>query len=279
MDLSSKTLYNGNCHCGRYRFQVYAPNIQAAISCTCRLCRKKAYLWLIPGEDDFIVVRDEGYLTAYESGSLRDRFCSICGIGVVGEHTRGPLKGSFCVNIRTLQGVNPFEIESLATIVDTPDAIDEQKLGTEVSSHPLAQKICSCHCGKTHAELLIPLQGQELKEDNCSSCARIGYIGVYPTNDEVILHGKENTSEYLYGRKYTGVAFCKTCGVHVFSVVHGPPLTILDTIPAGQHEHFMSVYRKSVNLQPLNIRSMEEVDLASLHITRTDEGTEGYALD
>ncbi|KAI1174672.1 Mss4-like protein [Nemania sp. FL0916] len=278
MDLAQRTLYHGNCHCGRYRFQLYAPMIQSAISCTCRLCQKKAYLWLIPGENDFTVVRDEGYLTAYESPSLKDRFCSVCGTGVVGEHMNGPLKGSLCVNVRTLQGVNPFGLESAITVVNTPEPIDRPKLGTGSPLNPSVQHTCSCHCGNVYAELLAPVHSQEIKEDNCSSCVRIGYIGAYPTKDQVIIHGEDNAFEYHYGRKYTGVTFCKTCGVHVFSIVHGPPLSMLDRIPYDRREHFMTVYQKSMNLQPLNVRSIEGIDLESLDVKRTDEGTEGYEL-
>ncbi|KAI1161504.1 Mss4-like protein [Nemania serpens] len=280
MDLTAKTLYHGNCHCGRYRFQVFVPNIQSAISCTCRLCKKKAYLWLIPGEKDFTVVRDEGNLTIYESPTLRDQFCSSCGTGVVGEHTSGPLRGRFCVNIRALQGVNPFELDPSTALVETAEPTDGPKLGLELFSHPSAQQICSCHCGKVYAELLVPVHSQQkLGEDNCSSCARIGYIGVYPTKDQVNIHGEENTFEYLYGRKYTGITFCKTCGVHVFSNVHGPPSSKIDEIPADRREDFISLYIKTMNLQPLNVRAIESIDMESLNIERDDEGTEGYELE
>lgn len=39
------------------------------------------------------------------------QFCDHCGIGVVGEHVAGPLSGGFTVNVRTIQGVNPFQIK------------------------------------------------------------------------------------------------------------------------------------------------------------------------
>lgn len=65
--------YHGNCHCGRYRFELSVPQIQTAISCTCSLCRKKGPFWLVPPEGAFRVVRDDGYLTEYQSPALRDR--------------------------------------------------------------------------------------------------------------------------------------------------------------------------------------------------------------
>lgn len=67
-----QVVYHGNCHCGRYRFDLSAPEIKSAVSCTCSLCAKKGYLWLIPPEGSFRVSRDDGRLTAYETASLRD---------------------------------------------------------------------------------------------------------------------------------------------------------------------------------------------------------------
>jgi len=42
---------------------------------------------------------------------LLPQFCKQCDVGVVGEHLTGPLTRQFVVNVRTLQGVNPFAIE------------------------------------------------------------------------------------------------------------------------------------------------------------------------
>lgn len=38
------------------------------------------------------------------------QFCDHCGIGVVGQHLAGPLSGRFTLNVRTIHGVNPFQI-------------------------------------------------------------------------------------------------------------------------------------------------------------------------
>ncbi|KAI0113683.1 Mss4-like protein [Nemania sp. FL0031] len=282
MALTTKTTYYGNCHCGRYRFQVVVPKIQTAIVCSCSLCRIKSYLWLVPGRVGFSVLRDEGCLINYESYALRDKFCGFCGTGVLGEHTSGPLQGVVCVNIRAIQGVSPFELESSTTVVDTPEPMNSSR-PTETRMrfppHPSAQHVFSCHCTKVSAELLVPIRGQELKEDNCSSCVRTGFIGVYPTKDQVKLHGQEHTVEYLYGRRYTGITFCKICGVYVFSIVHGPPLSIFDGVPTERRDHVMYIYQKNINLQPLNVRAMEGVDMGCLEVNRRDEGTEGYELD
>lgn len=105
------------------------------------------------------------------------------------------------------------------------------------------------------------------------------YVGVYPTKDEAIVHGRDETFEYRYGPRYVGVNFCRTCGVHVYSTVYGPPITVYDKLPPPTREAALAVYHKSINLQPLNLRAAEELDLASINISRSDEGTEGYQLD
>lgn len=73
VEKSDQTVYHGNCHCGRYRFQVTAPEIKDAISCNCILCRKKGYLWLVPEDGSFKALRDDGSLQEYKSAALADK--------------------------------------------------------------------------------------------------------------------------------------------------------------------------------------------------------------
>jgi hypothetical protein len=147
---------------------------------------------------------------------------------------------------------------------------------------------------------MVPIAELEVKEDNCSSCVRVStcglennrrrfmslaltlyedaYIGVYPTKDQVKIYGREDTIEYLYGRKFNGTSYCKTCGITVFSNVYGPPLTTFDKLPHERKERAMAVYWKNMALQPLNARTIDGLDIGSLEIKRVDEGTEGYVL-
>jgi hypothetical protein len=150
-------------------------------------------------------------------------------------------------------------------------------------------------------ELLVDIGELEVKEDNCSSCVRVcvafssmqylgkwelintdrpqnAYIGVYPTKDQVRIHGREHTGEYLYGRKFNGAAHCKTCGVLVFNNVYGPPIRVFDSLPPERKEKALAIYRKNMAMQPLNVRALDDVDILSLKVERTDEGTEGYSL-
>ncbi|KAK8867605.1 glutathione-dependent formaldehyde-activating enzyme [Apiospora arundinis] len=112
MDHAQTRHYDGNCYCGSFRFKLFLTSeITRAISCTCGVCTKKAYLWLSPPEGSFEMTKDDGRLVEYDSGVLVDKFCDHCGTGVVGKHRKGPLEGKFLVNVRAIQGVNPFRIE------------------------------------------------------------------------------------------------------------------------------------------------------------------------
>ncbi|KAL6856796.1 hypothetical protein J3F83DRAFT_751856 [Trichoderma novae-zelandiae] len=276
-------IYFGNCHCGRYRFQVSTPEVVSAISCTCSLCMKKGYLWLIPEEGSFTVLKDEGCLAEYRTSTLKDRFCSCCGSGVDAEHLTGPLRGKFLINIRTLREpyVNPFKLESALSVIEAED--DTRSIGPpshEPGEAP-GNALFSCHCGDVRAALLRPLKDEELKEDNCSKCVRMAYIGTYPTKNNVRIYGRDRVFEYLTGGKFTGSTFCKTCGVHVFSNVYGPPISVFDKLLPERKEKALAVYHKNMAMQPLNVRAIEGINLDSLRplIKREDEGTEGYALN
>ena len=69
------TTYRGNCHCGRFRFELSVDDgtISDAIVCDCTLCAKKGYLWLRPPPGAYKVARDEGATTEYASKSLEDK--------------------------------------------------------------------------------------------------------------------------------------------------------------------------------------------------------------
>lgn len=108
----------------------------------------------------------------------------------------GPLADQFVVNVRAIRDpyVNQFEIEyvliplldrnkeslklnrTAITIVETEDKRMIEPVTVAPSMTP-AQHIFACHCGKVQAEMLTPIQGQEVKEDNCSSCVRVSLIG------------------------------------------------------------------------------------------------------
>ena len=86
--------------------------------------------------------------------------------------------------------------------------------------------------------------------------------------------GRENTTDYTFGRKYTGHPFCKTCGVQAHQNAHGPPQHVVDSWP----EENQQIVRKSRRLLPINVRVLDGVSLSDLKIKRNDNGTKGYEL-
>lgn len=109
----------------------------------------------------------------------------------------------------------------------------------------------------------------------------MAYIGIYPTKDNVRIYGRDRVFEYLTGGKFTGSTYCKTCGVHVFSNIYGPPISVFDKLPPERKERALAVYHKNMAMQPLNVRAIEgvKVDTFQSLIKREDEGTDGYELD
>jgi hypothetical protein len=72
------SVYHGNCHCGRFRFELAEAGLTEAglteaIVCGCTLCAKKGYLWIRPTSGCFSVTRDEGSLIEYNSPTLKDK--------------------------------------------------------------------------------------------------------------------------------------------------------------------------------------------------------------
>ena len=101
-------------------------------------------------------------------------------------------------------------------------------------------------------------------------------MGIYPTRDQVRIHGQEHTHEYKYGNRYGGSPFCTTCGVHVYTNIYGPPQSVLDAVPPERKERFMAVYNKNMSLQPLNTRALDGIDLNKVNVVRSNVGTAGY---
>jgi hypothetical protein len=62
--------YRGNCHCGAFVYEVEAPEITSASDCTCSICYKRGYLWLVPTKP-LTIVKDEGKLVHYSFASKK----------------------------------------------------------------------------------------------------------------------------------------------------------------------------------------------------------------
>lgn len=62
-------VYQGNCHCGAFKFELTIPELKVVAVCGCSICSKKGYLWIDPAADQLKVIKGEGILTSYEFGT------------------------------------------------------------------------------------------------------------------------------------------------------------------------------------------------------------------
>ncbi|KAF4871689.1 Centromere protein V [Colletotrichum siamense] len=299
----SLATFQGNCHCGANRFEVQLPALPQLVICDCSLCAKKGYVWIYDAEDKLKITRgcNSDLLTSYTSKSkeaLQHEFCSSCGTGLFGTHTSGVQAGKRGINLRPLisgipgiflKGKEVVTLDSSGELAAYPGSLSiVESLSESVSSpskvnatppepteeHPKLYT-GSCECGAVQLALRSkPLAEVEIKEDNCSICIRNGAIGVYPHKSQVTIVRKERTQEYQFGRRFNGAPFCRTCGVHCFGNLYGPPQSIVDRLPDAKKEFV----RKQLEIQPLNVRVLNEVDWEELEIKWANEGTEGYAL-
>ncbi|KAJ6789439.1 hypothetical protein PWT90_00240 [Aphanocladium album] len=263
-EVITKVHYHGNCWCGMYRFELLTSEITSGVECTCRQCRKKGYRWLPVSDNDFTVVRDDGSLAEFDSGVLVDKFCKQCGNGVTGRHSSGPLRGQLLININLIMELDPFKVGH--TTVDTEEA--KQDLAPLPAADPPA----------------VQIQDRQVRADNCSFCSRLAYVGSYEPKDVVRVHGKENTFEcqrkaQVGKLKMAASALCKTCGVHMFANIYGPPLSFLDKVAPERLSLVMDSYVQNMNMQPISVRVFDDVDMSTVKVDYDHCGTEGYALD
>ncbi|KAK6084989.1 glutathione-dependent formaldehyde-activating enzyme [Seiridium cupressi] len=240
-----------NCHCAKFRFEVALPEIKSAVSCNCVACFKTGILWAFPADGDYTVIRDDGLLATTQH------------------------RGALDHKIRTLLGVDPFPIEQEQS---NHPAAKLGKVETTVDSDGLKIYQGSCTCGAVSLTLKTkPLTEVEIKEDNCSTCVRNAYIGVYPSKPQVETSpsSDSNASTYASGQGFSGSRFCKHCGVKVFSDLYGPPAELVATWPEARQ----AMVARKLNIKPLNVRALEGVDWDQLQVQRSDEGTEGYVVD
>ncbi|KAJ3176253.1 hypothetical protein HDU87_005468 [Geranomyces variabilis] len=249
--------YDGNCHCGGFKFTVTLPTVTTVNACECRMCFKHACLWLfLHNRIDLVVVRGEGTLKTFES-----------------EHEVKSFKEAAWVlkwedkHFECASGARQQTAPSLSGSLPALDGKD------------LKLYYGSCHCGKVQIVLRSkPLSQVEVKEDDCSICIRVGYTLVYPSLAAVCVQGAVDLTGYRFGRKMLEHKFCSTCGVNMYIAVLGPPKEIVDTFSEARKE----MVRKKLDCVCVNIRAldMDEDEWDSLKIKRErDDSDPAYVVD
>jgi len=115
----------GGCHCGRVRFRLRIRS-RRALDCNCSICRKKGFLHLIVGAEDFELLSGESELETYSfnTGVAKHRFCRVCGTHPF--YTPRSHPDRIDVNLRCLDGnvldhfqVVPFDGQNWEDSVDS----------------------------------------------------------------------------------------------------------------------------------------------------------------
>jgi len=106
----------------------------------------------------------------------------------------------------------------------------------------------SCHCGRVAYEV----EGEiaNVISCNCSMCQRKGVLMWFVPRDALTLRTPdENASTYRFNKHVIGHRFCPNCGIHVY----------------GEGKD-----AKGQAMAAINIRSLEDIDLASIPVTPFD---------
>ncbi|KAJ7510718.1 Mss4-like protein [Mycena galericulata] len=253
--------YRGNCHCGAFKFVFRAPALTKAFPCNCSICYKNGYLWTFPYGSTWNTTRDldivkgdvDRTLKSYEFGkrTMAHKFCPTCGTSVMARREEANGTVSVAINLRTLAEVDfmtfPVTTSERAT-ADPPYQVPEA-----VATGPVPDGTTvytgSCHCGIVRFTLLSREPLLAAKACNCSICSRDAAVWDYVDTPTVSFQGLDSLVEYTFGRRDTYHGFCGVCGV-----------AIRERYVGGDRDRRMA----------LNVRTMNEVDLATLEITTYD---------
>lgn len=106
----------------------------------------------------------------------------------------------------------------------------------------------SCHCGKVAFEVEGDISG--VIACNCSICQRKGsWLWFVPRNAVQLLTPESNTSIYTFRSHVIKHRFCRVCGIQPYSD---------------------GTDQKGNAMAAINVRCLEDVDLASVQVTPYD---------
>jgi hypothetical protein len=92
-----------------------------------------------------------------------------------------------------------------------------------VTEGPMSWKKGGCHCGAVAFEVLLP--GEiEVRECNCSICAKSGYLHYHVGKDRFrLLSGEDTLTTYTFNTGTAKHHFCSVCGIKSFYVPRSLP--------------------------------------------------------
>lgn len=106
--------HRGSCHCGGVTFEAETA-LEPVIECNCTHCYRKGLLLAFVAPDAFRLKRGEDRLSEYlfNRHIIRHRFCKTCGVEVFGMGKGPGGQDMVAVNVRTLEDVEPWSIETV----------------------------------------------------------------------------------------------------------------------------------------------------------------------
>jgi len=75
-------IHKGQCHCGKVKYEVEAPEDLEVSECNCSICSKSGYLHLIVPAAKFNLIAGSENLQTYtfDTHEAKHQFCKTCGI-------------------------------------------------------------------------------------------------------------------------------------------------------------------------------------------------------
>ena len=108
--------HTGGCHCGRVRFEMYAPARLLVLECNCSICVKTGYLHLVVPQSRFRLLQGAESLVTYtfNTGIAKHLFCCVCGVKsfyVPRSHPDSYSVNARCIDATTVEAISiePFD--------------------------------------------------------------------------------------------------------------------------------------------------------------------------
>jgi len=103
-----------SCHCGAIRFSVVlSDGLNSARRCNCSYCTMRGAVAVSADLEDIKVEQGQEQLAQYQfnTGQAKHYFCSVCGIYTF--HSRRSVPSQYGVNVACIEGLSPFDFESV----------------------------------------------------------------------------------------------------------------------------------------------------------------------
>lgn len=113
-DFGERRELKASCHCGAVRFRLrLTDGLNTVRRCNCSYCAMRGAVAVSANLDDIQVDAGEDSLTLYQfnTGQAKHYFCAVCGIYTF--HSRRSVPTQYGVNVACIEGLSPFDFESV----------------------------------------------------------------------------------------------------------------------------------------------------------------------